>query len=194
MRAATILAAFAAATASAYVPAPAEFPTATVARSTDDGKWSVTESADAMTDVKGYAISARGTLDGDGDRPSLVVEVARQVGEFEDLFRRPSNRSRKVTFEARVLLYADEPLSPSPSVLARFDGKPAEAWPVRANEGLRALHLDRRRANDFANAMLAAKSLLVRYAALDGSPRTARFSLDGFADRFAEVRARMRRR
>jgi len=178
----------------AYVPTPARFTQVTSASPTADGAWSITESVDEMTDVKGYAISAVGTLDGEGERPVLVVEVARQVGEFEDLFRRPSNQSRKVTYEARIVLACGESLDSAKSVLVRFDGKDAAEWPVRANESLRALHLDRARANDFANAMLSAKTLLVRYTAFPGKPRTARFSLDGFAERFAETKARMRKR
>lgn len=178
----------------AYVPTPAQFPQITSASATGDGAWTITESADEMTDVKGYALAAIGTLDGEGKPPMLVVEVARQVGEFEDLFRRPSNRSRKVTYEARIVLVCDETLDAASSVLVRFDGADAAKWPVRANESHRALHLDRARANDFANAMLSAKTLLVRYTASPGKPRTARFSLDGFADRFAETKARMRKR
>lgn len=178
----------------AYVPMPSAFPETTCAESTPDGKWTITESVDGMTDVKGYAISAQGTPEGPGERPTLVVEVARQVGEFEDLFRRPSRQSRKITYDARILLHSEETLDAAGDILVRFDGKDAARWPVSPNRDLHALHLARARANDFANAMLSAKSLLVRYTAYPNRVRTARFDLSGFAERFAEVKARMRRR
>lgn len=195
----TTLILFAACTASsfvafAYVPRPAEFPENITISSTPDGKWTISEPVDEMKGVKGYAISASGTLEGDVERPTLVVMVARQVGEFEDLFRRPSNQSKKITYEARILLYSEEVLETTKDMLVRFDDDAAARWTLVRNESCHALHIAREKANDFANEMLSAKTMLVRYTAFPGKPRTARFDLSGFAERFAEVKARMRKR